>query len=158
MDLEGLVRPVVEAAGLELVEVALHSGKGRRVLRVTVDREGGVDLDTIAETSERVSRRLDLEGYQPGPYTLEVSSPGIERPLREPRDFWRRVGDKVKVTASLPEQGKQTLIGTLVAAEQDDVRIITDMGEHSVSYDDIESARTVFDWDVEMKKKKKVEG
>jgi ribosome maturation factor RimP len=154
MDLEGLVRPVVEAAGLELVEVALHSGKGRRVLRVTVDREGGVDLDTIAETSERVSRRLDLEGYQPGPYTLEVSSPGIERPLRAPRDFWRRVGDKVKVTASVPEQGKRTLIGTLVAAEQDDVRIVTETGEHSVSYDDIESARTVFDWDLEMKKKK----
>ena len=158
MDVEGLVRPVVEAAGLELVEVALHSGKGRRVLRVTVDREGGVDLDTIAETSERISRRLDLEGYQPGPYTLEVSSPGIERPLKEPRDFWRRIGDRVKVTASVPEQGKRTLIGTLVAAEQDDVRIVTDMGEHSVSYDDIESARTVFDWDVEMKKKKKVEG
>jgi len=154
MDLEGLVRPVVEAAGLELVEVALHSGKGRRVLRVTVDREGGLDLDTIAETSERISRRLDLEGYQPGPYTLEVSSPGIERSLKEPRDFWRRIGEKVKVTASLHEQGKRTLIGTLVSAERDDVRIATDTGEHSVSYDDIESARTVFDWDVEMKKKK----
>jgi ribosome maturation factor RimP len=154
MDLEAVVRSVVETAGLELVEVALHRGKGRGVLRVTVDREGGVDLDTIAETSERISRRLDLEGFAPGPYTLEVSSPGIERPLREPRDFWRRVGERVKVKASRPEQGTRTLIGTLVAAGQDDVRIATDTGEHSVSYDDIEYARTVFDWDLEMKKKK----
>lgn len=152
MDLEGLVRSVVEAAGLELVEVALHRGKGRQVLSVTVDREGGVDLDTIAQTSERISRRLDLEGFEPGPYMLEVSSPGIERPLKEPRDFWRRVGEKVKLKASWPD-GTQTLTGTLVAAGPDDVRIATDAGEREVSYDDILSARTVANWDVELRKK-----
>ncbi len=152
MDLEGLIRSVVEAAGLELVEVALHRGKGRQVLSVTVDREGGVDLDTIAQTSERISRRLDLEGFEPGPYTLEVSSPGIERPLREPRDFWRRVGEKVKVRASRPE-GAQTLTGLLVEARAEEVRIATDGGEQEVSYDDIVSARIVADWDVELRKK-----
>ena len=152
MDLEGLVRSVVEAAGLELVEVALHRGKGRQVLSVTVDREGGVDLDTIAQTSERISRRLDLEGFEPGPYTLEVSSPGIERPLKEPRDFWRRVGEYVKVKASRPE-GTQTLTGTLVEAGADEVRIATDGGEHDVSYGDIVSARIVADWDVELRKR-----
>jgi ribosome maturation factor RimP len=157
MDLEGLVRPVVEAAGLEFVEVTLHRGKGRGVLRVIVDREGGVDLDTIAETSERISRRLDLQGFEAGPYALEVSSPGIERPLREPRDFARRVGEKVKVKASDQGEGSRTLIGTLVTAGPDEIRIATDAGEHSVSHDDIVSARTVFDWDSEMKKKK-VEG
>jgi len=152
MDLEGLVRSVVEAAGLELVEVALHRGKGRQVLSVTVDRDGGVDLDTIAQTSERISRRLDLEGFEPGPFILEVSSPGIERPLKEPRDFWRRVGETVKVKASRPE-GTQTLTGTLVEAGADEVRIATDGGEHEVSYDDIVSARIVADWDVELRKK-----
>jgi ribosome maturation factor RimP len=152
MDLEGLVRSVVEAAGLELVEVALHRGRGRQVLSVIVDREGGVDLDTIAQTSERVSRRLDLEGFEPGPYTLEVSSPGIERPLKEPRDFWRRVGEKVKVKASMPE-GTQTLTGTLVGAGPEEVRIATDVGEHDVAYDAILSARIVADWDVELRKK-----
>jgi len=154
MDLESLVRPVVEAAGLEFVEAVLHRGKGRGVLRVTVDREGGVDLDTIAHTSERISRRLDLEGFEPGPYTLEVSSPGIERPLKEPRDFLRRIGEKVKVKTSDPGEGSRTFIGTLVAAGLDDVRIATETGEHTVSYDDIAAARTVFDWDSEMKKKK----
>lgn len=152
MDLEGLVGSVVEAAGLELVEVALQQGKGRRVLSVTVDREGGVDLDTIAETSERISRRLDLEGFEPGPYTLEVGSPGIERPLKKPRDFWRRVGDQVKVKARWPE-GTQTISGALVAAGPDEIRIATDRGEERLPYDDIISARLVADWDAELRKK-----
>jgi len=152
MDLEGLVRSVVEAAGQELVEIALHRGKGRQVLSVTVDREGGVDLDTIAQTSERISRRLDLEGFAPGPYALEVSSPGIERPLKEPRDFWRRVGEKVKVKASRPE-GPRTLTGMLVEAGPEEVRIATDAGEQDVAYDAILSARIVADWDVELRKK-----
>jgi ribosome maturation factor RimP len=152
MDPESLVRSVVEADGLELVEVALRRGKGHQVLSVIVDREGGLDLDTIAQTSERISRRLDLEGFEPGPYTLEVSSPGIERPLTEPRDFGRRVGQKVKVKASLPG-GTQTLTGTLSDAGPDEVRIATEEGERAVPYDDIISARIVADWDVELRKK-----
>src|ERR687887_518436 len=99
MDVEGLVRPVVERAGLELVAIRLVKENGRRVLRVTLDREGGVDLDVIADASERISRRLDLEGFDPpgGSYDLEVSSPGIERKLRTPRDFERRIGARVRV-------------------------------------------------------------
>ena len=99
MDVEALLRPVVEAAGLELVDAAFTRENRRRVLRVTVDRDvaGGPDLDAIAEVSARISRRLDLEDFAPGPYTLEVSSPGVERPLRQPRDYERRVGDRVRV-------------------------------------------------------------
>src|SRR5919106_3538082 len=87
MELEAVVRPVVEAAGLELVDVTFRREAGRRILRVTVDREGGVDLGAISLVSERISRRLDVEGFEPGPYSLEVSSPGVERPLRRPADF-----------------------------------------------------------------------
>ena len=146
MDLEGLVRPAVEAVGLDLVEVSFHREQGRRVLRVFVDREGGVDLEAISQASERVSRRLDLEGFAPGPYTLEVSSPGVERPLRGPLDFSRRVGEKVKVKTARPVEGARSLTGTIVAAGTSDVRIATEAGERSVSYDDITSARTVFEW------------
>jgi ribosome maturation factor RimP len=63
MDVEALVRPVVESVGLELWEVTYRKERGRMILRVAVDRDGGVDLDTIAQTSERLSRRLDLEGF-----------------------------------------------------------------------------------------------
>src|SRR6266571_7263665 len=115
MDLEGTIQSVVEASGLELVEVAFHREGGRQILRVTVDREGGADLESIAQASERISRRLDLEGFEPGRYSLEVSSPGVERPLREPRDFVRRVGAKVKVKTAQPVEGSRTLTGTLVS-------------------------------------------
>jgi ribosome maturation factor RimP len=146
MDLEGLVRPVVEASGLELVEVGFQRGQGRRVLRVTVDREGGVDIDAIAGASERLSRRLDLEGFEPGAYTLEVSSPGVERPLKEPRDFQRRVGERVKVRMAEPVEGAHGLTGTIVEAGPEEVRIATEAGERTVPYTGIRSARTVFEW------------
>ncbi len=146
MDVEALVRPVVESAGLELVEVSLRRERGRRVLRVTVDREGGVDLDTISETSERVSRRLDLEGYSPGPYSLEISSPGIERPLRTPRDFQRRMGERVRVKTAAPMRGSRTHTGALVSADAEAIVIAADGGELLVPYADIASARMVFEW------------
>jgi ribosome maturation factor RimP len=144
-----MVRPVVEAAGLELVEASLARDHGQRVLRVIVDREGGLDLDTIAQVSERISRRLDLEGFSPGPYALEVSSPGIERPLREPRDFARRVGRLVKVRTAAPLDGARNHRGRIVEADADGVRLSTDTGERVVRYADITSARAVFDWDDE---------
>jgi ribosome maturation factor RimP len=142
MDVEALVRPVVEGAGLELVEVA----RDRGVLRVVVDRDGGVDLDTIAETSEKLSRRLDLEEFGDASYTLEVSSPGLERRLREPREFKKRVGERVKVKAVVPEEGGLTLTGEIVAADEDAVTIRTDCAERRVAYPFIRSARTVFEW------------
>jgi ribosome maturation factor RimP len=142
VDVEALVRPVVEASGLELVEVVHNRG----LLRVVVDRDGGVDLDTIAETSERISRRLDLEDFGRERYTLEVSSPGVERPLREPRDFMKRVGERVKVRAVDPEEGGLTLVGTIAGADENGVTIATDHVERRVAYPFIRSARTVFEW------------
>ncbi|HEU4354631.1 MAG TPA: ribosome maturation factor RimP [Actinomycetota bacterium] len=146
MDVEALVRPVIESSGLELWEVAFR-GEGRRsVLRVSVDREGGVDLDTIAEVSERLSRRLDLEDFGPRGYTLEVSSPGIERPLRTPRHFERSVGQRVKVKTGAPIDGARVHEGALVSADAEAIRIASAGGERRVPYVDITSARTVVEW------------
>ena len=150
MDAEALVAPVIEAAGLELVEVIFSGESGRRVLRVTVDREGGVDLDTISATAEKVSRRLDLEGFAPGPYALEVSSPGIERPLRRPQDFQRRVGDRVKLRTTELVGGARSHLGALASADAEAVVVATATGEVRVAYDRIASARIVADWDAEL--------
>jgi ribosome maturation factor RimP len=152
VDAEELVRPVVEAAGLELVEVSLRRESGRKVLRVTVDRPGGVDLETISATSEKVSRRLDLEGFAPGPYALELSSPGLERTLRGPQDFRRRVGDRLKVKTSDPVEGSKVHEGELVSADGEAIVIAAAGGELRVPYDEIASARTVVDWDAELKR------
>lgn len=151
MDAETLVRPVIEAAGLELVDVSFQGGSGRRVLRLVIDRDGGVDLDTIAEIAEQVSRRLDLEGFSPGPYELEVSSPGIERSLRRPSEFRRHLGRTVKVKAIRPLDGRTSFVGEL--SEADDDGIVLDVAGARVRarYDDVASARTVADWDAELK-------
>jgi len=146
VELEGLIRPVVEASGLELVDAVFNRGPGHGLLRVTVDREGGVDLDAIGAASERISRRLDVEGFNPGPYTLEVSSPGVERPLRRPEDFSRRIGEKVKVKTARPVEGTRTLTGTIVEAGPDEVRIATEVGERTLRFEDLTFARTVFEW------------
>ena len=151
MEAETLVRPVIEGAGLDLVEVALRRESGRRVLRVVVDRDGGVDLDTIAELSEKVSRRLDLEGYAPGPYALGVSSPGIERSLRGPSEFRRAIGSTVKVRTKTPIDGMTRATGTLVAADDDTFTVAVAGAERSFRYDDVASARTVVDWGAELK-------
>ena len=151
MEAETLIRPVIEGSGLELVDVAFRRESGRRILRVVVDRDGGVDVDTIAELAEKVSRRLDVEGFAPGPYALEVSSPGIERSLKRQRDFERRVGDTVKVKTTTPVNGRTSITGELVSADDDGITVAAAGGELRVRYADIASARTVVDWDAELK-------
>jgi ribosome maturation factor RimP len=153
VDVEALVRPVVESAGLELVGVAFGRERGRRVLRVTVEREeGGVDLDTISAASEGISRRLDAEGFSERSYALEVSSPGIERPLRTPGQFRRHVGERVKVHTATPIDGRRRYDGALVSADAEAIVIAADGGELRVPYADVASARTVFDWSAEKKR------
>jgi ribosome maturation factor RimP len=147
---EQLVRPVVEAAGLELWDVSFRKEAGRMVLRVLVDRDGGVDLDTLSGTSERLSRRLDLEGFAgDAAYSLEVSSPGLERPLREPRHFERSVGQRVKVKTARPIGDRKVHEGALVSADAEAISIAADGGELRVPYADIASARTIFEWDAQ---------
>jgi ribosome maturation factor RimP len=158
MDLEALLGPLVEGMGLELVEAGFARDGGRRVLRVTVDRAGGVDLDTIARASEKVSRRLDLEDFGGGPYVLEVSSPGLERPLRRPEHFARQVGAKVKVKTMDLIDGSRTHLGTLVAVGDDDVTIETEGGPRTLRFADIATARTVFEWGPRSKPKTKKDG
>jgi ribosome maturation factor RimP len=143
---EALVGPVVESAGLELVEVSFRKEGGRRVLRVTVDREGGVDLETISQTAEAISRRLDLEDAVAGSYALEVSSPGIERPLRVPGDLERRIGELVKVKTATPIDGARSHTGSIVSVGANDVVLRTDQGERRLRLEDVTAARTVFDW------------
>ena len=146
-----MIRPVVEGAGLELVEADFHREAGRRVLRVTVERdpaEGPLDLDRISEVSERISRRLDLEGFDPpgGTYTLEVSSPGVERPLRTARDFARHAGERIRVRTHDPVEGTRTHQGTLAGSTAEAVTLRTDGRDRVIPLDQVASARTVFEW------------
>ena len=152
MDAESLVRPVVEAEGLELVEVALTREAGRRLLRVTVDRPDGLDLDTVSQLSLKLSRQLDDEDFGAGPYALEVSSPGIERPLKSPGHFARALGEQVRVTTFAGAQEPSTVhTGELLSADDEGIEILVEGRTLRLAYGEIASAATVADWAAELK-------
>ncbi len=142
-----LAEPVCAADGVDLVDVELAGG----VLTVTVDREGGLDLDAIAALTRRISRLLDEADPVPGRYTLEVSTPGLERKLRTPDHFRRAVGQLVNVRTVAGTEVGRRLRGTLVAADDDGITVGPDPAtpdgpERTVRHDQVERARTVFEW------------
>lgn len=151
MEVETLVRPAVEGAGLELVEAVFRRESGRQVLRVVVDREGGVDLDTVAAVSEKLSRRLDLEDFGKGRYALEVSTPGIERPLRTSSQFQRVLGSTVKVKTAELVDGTRVHQGLLVAADEEAIVVEVDGERRRLVLTGVTSAHTVVDWAAELK-------
>ncbi|MFM7144278.1 MAG: ribosome maturation factor RimP [Alphaproteobacteria bacterium] len=118
-----LVEPVARGRGLDLVDVEFLPAGRRSILRVTLDREGGVGLDDLAEASREMSDLLDVHDAVPGNYTLECSSPGVNRPLRRPEDFARFVGKPVRVRTTAPIGGARSFKGCLVDASTDRIEI-----------------------------------
>ncbi len=144
-DLADALSPVVEARGLELIDVEVKGAQ----LAVFVDREGGVGLDELSEATKDVSAALDTIDPLPGRYTLTVSSPGLERRLRTPAHFVRAVGQKVTVRVDAGTADVRRLTGTLEAADETGCTLTgpeVPGGEVRISYDQIERARTVFEW------------
>jgi ribosome maturation factor RimP len=139
-----VVEPYLAAEHLELDDLELVGRGPVRTLRVTVDREGGVDLDRLAEVSRGLSRLLDAETDLPGPYQLEVSSPGLERKLTRPHHYRKSIGREVVV-----KTGSQRMRGVIVAASDQDFTIeMAESGERQpIRHDDVSSARTVFRWE-----------
>lgn len=142
-----LIEPWLAAEHLELDDLELRgSGRGQ-TLRVVVDGAGGVDLDRLAELSDGISRMLDDESDLDGPYRLEVSSPGLERPLRRPRHFQKSIGREVSVKARTADE-TTVVKGILTSADEEAISIEDADGESCViSYDEIVGARTVFRWE-----------
>ena len=133
-----LIEPLLTASDIELVDVELQSG----VLAISVDRPGGIDLDAISDIARSVSEVLDEHDPVPGKYTLEVSSPGLERPLRTPAHFRRFVGTTVTVKTMPAVEGERRVTGTLEDADDDGISV----AGRWLGYDQIERARTVFEW------------
>ena len=143
-DLFAVLQPAALAANLELVDVEMKAG----VLQVTVDREGGVDLEALTDANRAVSTLLDELDPIPGRYSLEVSSPGIERPLRTPAHFAKAGGATVTVKTRPQVPGERRIQGTLVASDEVGFTLAVDGSDEPVrlAYSDIDRARTVFVW------------
>jgi ribosome maturation factor RimP len=143
-----LVMPIVGDLQLDLYDLEFRGG----TLRVTVDTPAGstagVDLDTIALATRLIGREFDHHDPVPGHYTLEVTSPGLERTLRTPQHFQREVGKVVALRLRDTTNADRRLQGVLVAADQQGATIRLDDGteERTVQYDQIDRARTVFTW------------
>ncbi len=136
--LTALLDPLVHAAGYDLESVELTPVGRRRVLRVTVDADGGVSLDAAADLSREVSVALDSADVMgAAPYVLEVSSPGVDRPLTEPRHWRRALGHRVQAQRS---DGGQ-LRGRLRAADAEGVEIETDDARSRLAYDELTRGR-----------------
>ena len=144
-DLADALSPLLESRGLDLVDVELHGSE----LTVFVDRQGGVDLDTLGDATRAVSAALDEIDPLPGRYTLSVSSPGLERRLRTPAHFIRAVGEAVTVRVHAGTSDVQRVRGTLEAADETGFTLVApDLPDGSlrIAYDEVERARTIFEW------------
>jgi ribosome maturation factor RimP len=139
-----MLEPGIRSLGYELVGVEYQSGgRGGGLLRVYIDSEDGISADDCQKVSYQVSGVLDVEDPIPGHYTLEVSSPGLDRLLFRTGDFERFAGQLVKVRLAYPMEGQRRFKGRLVGMRGENVLIVEDEREISLPFDQIEQARLV---------------
>ena len=141
---EEMIEPALAGMGFALVRVRL-SGGARPTLQVMVERqdEGGITVDDCASISHTISAILDVEDPISGAYTLEVSSPGIDRPLIRPRDFERYMGYEAKIEMHGAIEGRRRFRGRLAGIEGDSVCLATKDGEVLLPFDGIHQAKLV---------------
>ena len=148
-EIQTLIEPLVADFGAEVFDVTWGGGR----LKVAVDAPGGIDTTTLSKVSRTISQELDLRDPIESRYTLEVSSPGLERRLRRPEHFAKSVGSTVTLKL---KDGKTRLSGEIVGATETEVTLrlaggdLTGAGDPSaktISYADIARAQTVFQWE-----------
>jgi len=142
-----LLEPVVNGMGFELIEIEYSSHVKSNVLRLYIDKEGGIVIDDCSNVSRQVSAILDVEDPISGFFNLEVSSPGLDRPLRKIEDFDRFKGERVKIKTSMPQDGQRNFKGAIKAVEEDIIIIECDDKEISLPVSAIEKARLIPDFE-----------
>ena len=141
-----LIEPVLEEMDVELVDMEYLSEHGRWVLRIYVDQEGGINLDGCARVSREIGDLIDVKEIIQHEYVLEVSSPGLNRPLKKEKDFLRSVGNKVKVRMVAPVEGRRNFTGYL--RDYRDGMLFVDVKDILVSLPrtDVEKANLVYEF------------
>jgi ribosome maturation factor RimP len=141
-----LVEPALEGMGYELVEAEYLCERGRWVLRLYIDREKGITLDDCVGVSREVGDLLDSRDLIPQGYMLEVSSPGLNRPLRKEKDFEERVGKRMKVRMLAPVQGRRNFVGTLTGYRDRTLFLEVDRQTFALPWSEIEKAHLIYDF------------
>lgn len=139
---EELTTPLVEDEGLELWGADLLRESGRWVLRVSLECENGVSLDDCTRIHRQLSDLLDVHDPIPWRYTLEVSSPGINRPLLSPRHYQRSLGQPIRLQAKTAKNGRRVFAGSLCQVEEEYIGIVDqDVGNVHIAWEDVVRAR-----------------
>jgi ribosome maturation factor RimP len=150
--LVGLLEPLVEALGYELVLLEFNAHRGSALVRLFIDAPGGITLGDCEKVSREVEGRLDVDDPIPQNYRLEVSSPGLDRPLVKPGHFERFAGSVARVQLNMPRDGRRKFEGVLRGLRSENVVLETaDAGTVELALGNIERARLVPDYEQELK-------
>ena len=143
-----LAAPLAEGEGMEIVDIDFrHEGsRGGRVLRLYLDKEGGPNMDDLSRVSRQLSELLDAQDTIDGAYTLEVSSPGINRPLKKPAHFARFVGKRIRVRTRDLVDGRRLFLGILGQVVEDSVILTQEGKRYQIPFSVIEKSNYEHDW------------
>jgi len=142
--IETLVGPLLAQEAAELVDLEIVHEHGSRILRFYLDKEGGITLDDCEHLSNRLGAFLDETDAVPGPYVLEVSSPGLDRVLKKEKDFLRFAGKAVEIRLRVPQDGRRNFKGTLLGFAQGNVQVEVDGTRCEFPLGAVDSARLDF--------------
>lgn len=140
----GLVEPILTELGMELVEARFLSEQGRPTLRILIDREGGVSVGDCERVSREIETLLQVEEAIPASYNLEVSSPGLDRPLVKESDFVRYAGQKASIRTREAMEGRRNYKGLLKGVEAGEVVVEVDGQDYRIPVGLIEKAHLVY--------------
>ena len=150
--MQKLIHDEVEEEGFELTDLQFKRAKSRFLLRVFMDHKGGVSINDCERVSQKISTSMDSVDLIPGPYILEVSSAGLDRPLKKEKDFIRFQGHWIKITFSQGNHKNQTLEGKILSFEKHTLTIEDKKGgEYCIPYPDILKARLIVNLQEEKK-------
>jgi len=142
-DLRGLVSEQVAEEGLVLIEIKLARNKASTIVRVFADRQGGITVSECARLSRKLALVLDNRSVFDGRYVLEVSSPGLERPLKTAEDFELKVGENIRLYYMDDSDANRQLEGKLEAAANNRVTIVTEDGQFDIELDRISKGQII---------------
>ena len=143
---EELSESLVAAEGMELVDLEYRREGPRWMLRLFIDKEGGVTVEDCARISRELGDLLDVKDIIPQTYVLEVSSPGLNRRVRKKEDFSRFAGQKVQLWLAAPRDGRRKIVGELIGVEGEEVVVAAIEGRFSVALKDIDKANLIYEF------------
>lgn len=141
-----LVDPILQEMGFEMVDVEFLHSQGKWVLRLTIDKEGGVTIDDCAKVSRELGDLIDVKDIVRQRYFFEVSSPGLDRPLKKEKDLLRAQGKKIKVRMKTPIQGRRNYSGLLTDFRDGTLHVKVEHGEVALPWVQVQKANLIYEF------------